>query len=135
MPIERINPPNLMPPFGYSQVVVASGARTLYLAGQGAFDAGGKLVGEGDLRAQTRQATENVIAALAAAGATPSDLVKKTVYVVGLTQDKLGDYARGVADAFGDAERLAPAETLVGVERLALDGMLIEIEAVAVLSE
>ncbi len=48
MAIEHINPPGLMQPKGYSQIVTATGGRTIYIAGQGAYDADGKLVGEGD---------------------------------------------------------------------------------------
>jgi enamine deaminase RidA (YjgF/YER057c/UK114 family) len=82
--IERINPPKLMEPRGYCHAVAARGARTLYLAGQGAYDREGKLVGKGDLRAQTEQAMSNLLVALEAAGATPDDVVKMNIYVVGL---------------------------------------------------
>jgi enamine deaminase RidA (YjgF/YER057c/UK114 family) len=124
MPIQRVDPDGLMKPQGYTHVVVASGARTVYLAGQGTYDAQGNLVGEGDHQAQTRQAVTNLLIALKAAGATPDDLVKLT----------LAAFLRGMREATEDAPLPPAASTLVGVERLAWDPMLIEIEAVAVTS-
>jgi enamine deaminase RidA (YjgF/YER057c/UK114 family) len=134
MPIQRVDPDGLMKPQGYTHVVVASGARTVYLAGQGAYDAQGNLVGEGDHQAQTRQAVTNLLIALKAAGATPDDLVKLTIYVVGLDAEALAAFLRGMREATEDAPLPPAASTLVGVERLAWDPMLIEIEAVAVTS-
>jgi enamine deaminase RidA (YjgF/YER057c/UK114 family) len=70
------NPANLHEPRGYTHAVAVEGGRTIFIAGQVAFDHAGNLVGPGDLRAQAAQALENLAAALAAAGATPADLVK-----------------------------------------------------------
>ena len=134
MAIQRIDPPGLLEAQGYTHVVTATGGRTIYVAGQGAYGADGKLVGEGDHRAQTAKAISNLLVALEAAGATPDDLVKLTIYVVGLDPKALGAYLLGVKDATGDHPLPPAASTLVGVERLAWDGMLIEIEAVAVTS-
>jgi enamine deaminase RidA (YjgF/YER057c/UK114 family) len=67
---------------GFSQVVVASGTRTIYTAGRVSIDERGVLVGAGDLAAQTAQAMRNVGLALAAGGATYADIVKITTYVV-----------------------------------------------------
>lgn len=60
----------------YSHVVVASGARTLYISGQVAVDAAGKLVGGSDLGDQTTQVMKNLGLALKAAGADYTDLVR-----------------------------------------------------------
>ena len=81
--------PNLSTPRGYSHVVSTSGGRTIYVAGQIAMDKDGKVVGVGDLRAQTTQVFENVKAALAAAGATLSDVVKQNTYIVNLNAEAL----------------------------------------------
>ncbi len=70
MPIQLINPPGLPQPQTNSQVVVATGTRQVIVAGQVPSDAGGNLVGPGDLAAQTEQALCNVATPLAAAGAT-----------------------------------------------------------------
>jgi len=131
---EIINPPGLMEPHGYAQIVTASGGKTIYIAGQGAYDAAGRLVGEGDHYAQTVQAISNLRTALDAAGATPGDIVKLTIYVVGLGAEALAAFQRGVQDASGDEPMPPTASTMVGVERLAWDPMLIEIDAVAVIS-
>ena len=59
-----INPPGLVKPTGYTHVVLAADRRTVYIAGQVALDKSGKLVGEGDMRAQLRQVCENIGRAL-----------------------------------------------------------------------
>ena len=132
MAIEHLVPKGLMPAQGYVQAIVATGGRTIYVAGQGAYDANGQLVGRGDHAAQARQAFRNVAAALAAAGARPEHVVKATMYVVGLTDAVLAGFAQAMGDAL-DGQPFPPtASTLVGVERLAYSEMLVEIDAIAV---
>ena len=132
MKIEHINPSGWCTPQGYSHVVAATGGRTLYVAGQGAYDADGKLVGPGDHEVQTRQAFRNLVEALEAAGAGPEQVVFSTMYVVGLDDDSLAAFVRGMNDAL-DGKPIPPtASTLVGVERLAYAEMLVEINAIAV---
>src|SRR5688500_27345 len=63
------NPPTLSTPTGYTHVVEVNRGRTVYIAGQIAFDKSGNIVGAGDFKAQTRQVFENLKAALAVAGA------------------------------------------------------------------
>ncbi|MSQ72189.1 MAG: RidA family protein [Betaproteobacteria bacterium] len=77
-----MNPPTLFAPGGFTNAVTVVGGKTIYVAGQVAFDPKGQIIGRGDLRAQFRQTYENVRAALAAAGATPADVVKLNTYVV-----------------------------------------------------
>ena len=84
--IQRMNPPGLSTPTGYSHVVSARGGRTIYIAGQVALDAKGQLVGDGDLAAQTRQVFANLEVALKAAGATFDDVVKLNTYMRDATQ-------------------------------------------------
>ncbi len=132
MTIEHINPSSWNAPQGYSHVVAATGGRTLYVAGQGAYDADGKLVGPGDHEAQTRQAFRNLTEALAAAGARPDQIVFSTMYVVGLNDDSFEAFIRGMHEAL-DGKPIPPtASTMVGVERLAYAEMLVEINAIAV---
>jgi enamine deaminase RidA (YjgF/YER057c/UK114 family) len=121
--------PDLSTPRGYSHVVTATG-RMVFVAGQISVDKNGAVVGAGDLRAQTTQVLENVKAALAAAGATFSDIVKQNTYVVGLNPDALG-VIREVRSQYFPSEN-PPASTLVGVTALAMEGLLIEVEVVAV---
>jgi enamine deaminase RidA (YjgF/YER057c/UK114 family) len=130
---EFLNPPDL-PNWSqmFSQVVVVrSGtARTVYVAGQVSVDEEQRLIGEGDLRAQASQAFQNLTRALAAAGATPEDVVKVGIYVKHYKPED----AQAVGEAFRVAfphERL-PVSTWLGVESLAREGFLIEVDAVAV---
>ena len=132
MPIEYINPPELLEPQGYAQVVAATGGRTLYIAGQGGYDASGKLIGENDLSAQTAQAVTNLLTALKAAGARPADVVKMNIYVVGLNSEALAEFLRGMKAATTTEPFPSTASTMVGVQALAWPGMLVEIEAIAV---
>jgi enamine deaminase RidA (YjgF/YER057c/UK114 family) len=114
----------------FSQVVVATGARTIHISGQVSIDENGALVGAGDLAAQTTQVMRNLGLALAAAGAGYEHIVKITTFVVGYKPElrPIIAKARGV---FFEG-RTPPASTLVGVSALAMPEWLIEIEAVAV---
>ncbi|MBW2290840.1 MAG: RidA family protein [Deltaproteobacteria bacterium] len=133
MAIEYINPPELLAPKGYAHIVTATGGKTIYLAGQGAYDVSGKLIGKNDLCAQTQQAVSNLLTALSAAGARPANVVKMNIYVVGLNAAALGNFLRGMQAATGETPFPSTASTMVGVEALAWDGMLVEIEAIAVI--
>jgi enamine deaminase RidA (YjgF/YER057c/UK114 family) len=126
---EALDPPALPTPPGYSQVVRVSGGTTIYIAGQVAWDADNQLVGVGDFEAQTRQVFANLEAALGAAGATPANLVKIGIYVVDHDQAKLG-MIREIRDELYAGMR-PPASTLLGVDTLAVPGLMIEIDAVA----
>jgi len=128
-----INPPTLATPRGYTHVVTASGGKTVFISGQVAFDVKGALVGKGDLQAQATQAYANLQAALAAVGATFADVVKMNTYVVNFTTADL-PVIREVRAQFFPQENL-PASTLVGVQALAFDGLLIEVEAIAMVKE
>lgn len=130
---QRINPPGLYDSlqYAFSHAALQTGARTLHLAGQVAWDGDGALVGAGDLAAQTRQALANLALVLAHAGAGPGDVVRLRTYVVAHTPDKLGVVLPELAAFFGDA---VPApNTFIGVAALALPDFLIEIEATAAL--
>ncbi len=126
-----INPDTLHAPRGYTHVVTVAGGRMLFVAGQVAVDKEGQIVGRGDLKTQARKAAENLAAALKSAGASLADVVKMNTYVVNYKPD---DY-RAIADMRREffPKENAPASTLIGVAALAIDGLLIEIEAVAAL--
>jgi enamine deaminase RidA (YjgF/YER057c/UK114 family) len=81
--LQQLRPSGLHHNPAYSHVVVASGARTIYIAGQVSTDEEGRVVGEGDLAAQTTQVMHNIGLALKAAGASYSNIVKITTFVVG----------------------------------------------------
>src|SRR5688500_8375535 len=101
MLVKRTNPPSLSAPTGYTHVVeVAAGVKTMYIAGQVAFDQARQVVGVGDMAAQTEQVFRNLQAALAASGATFADVVKMTTYVTDMGQAPVIRAAR--ARYFGD---------------------------------
>jgi enamine deaminase RidA (YjgF/YER057c/UK114 family) len=127
--LERINPDNLATPQTYTHVIVASGAKLVFVAGQVAEDERGELVGAGDLAAQARRAFENLGRALAAAATPPEQVAKITIFVVALQPAYLPAIEEARAALFGDHK---PTDSLIGVETLAEEGRLIEVEAIAV---
>ena len=128
--VEYMNPPTLSSPTGYTHVVQVHGGRTVYIAGQVAFDKSGNVVGKGDFAAQATQVFENLKLALAAAGATFDNLVKVTTFVTDLSQIQALREIR--AKYYG---KNAPASTLVQITQLASSAFMIEIEAIAVVPE
>lgn len=128
--LEHPHPKGLLHNTGFSQVVIASGTRTIYTAGQVSIDEDGTTIGPGDLAAQATQAMHNVGLALAAAGASYADIVKITTYVVNYRPEHRAVIGKARAPFF--VNRTPPASTLVGVSALALPDWLVEIEAVAV---
>jgi enamine deaminase RidA (YjgF/YER057c/UK114 family) len=130
--ISAVRPRTLPKPAGFSYGYEVKGGRLVFVAGQVAVDAEGRIVGRGDLVAQFRQTVANIQAVLSAAGGEMTDVVKLTIYVL-----DVADYKRNLK-AIGDVYREYfgkhfPAMTLVGARDLfdAADGALIEIEGVA----
>jgi len=134
MTITRINPGTLYDALGYgfSHASLQDGGRTLHLAGQVAWDKQCNVIGGADLALQTRQALANLKAVLAAAGATPADVVRLRTYVVDHSPDKLGPVLSEI-HAFYEGATPAP-NTFIGVQSLALPDFLVEIEATAAVS-
>ncbi len=129
MTLECINPKDLPTPSTYTHVIVATGKRLLFLAGQEPEDEHGNLVGRGDLAAQARQVFANVGRALDAAGALPEDVAKISIFVVGYRPEYLSVIEEARVALFGDHK---PADTIAGVETLSRPEFLIEVEATAV---
>jgi enamine deaminase RidA (YjgF/YER057c/UK114 family) len=127
------NSPAMAAPTGYSYAAVVSGGKMIFLSGQVGFNKQGEMVGKGDFHAQAAQVFTNLKQALAAAGATPKDIVKLNYYVVGLNHDKLVAL-RDVRDQYVDKEH-PPASTLAGVQALFRDDAMLEVEAVAVIPQ
>lgn len=123
-------PEGLAPGPGYSHAVTGRG-RWVAIAGQVALDEAGQLVGPGDMEAQARQVFANLNRALAAAGASFTDVIKLNFY---LTDISLLRLVRPVRDEYVDTAR-PPASTAVQVGALALPGLMIEIEAWAVCAD
>jgi enamine deaminase RidA (YjgF/YER057c/UK114 family) len=125
-----LNPPSSPTPKSYHHAVAVEGGRSIYLSGQVAFDAERKIVGVGDVVAQTRQAMRNLKAAVEAGGGTMSDIVQITTHVVNYDSGQLDDITGTIAEFFSPES--LPANTLVGISSLSTDGLLIEIGGIAV---
>jgi len=123
-----LSPETMSPPFGYSHVVDAPAGRVIFISGQVPLNTEGELVGEGDFEAQARQVFANLSAALEAAGAGWSDVVKLNYFLT-----DIGELAtvRAIRDEYVDTER-PPASTLVQVSALFSPEAMVEIEAVAI---
>jgi len=115
--------------FGFTQVVTSAPGKMVFVSGQVALDRELKLVGDDDIAAQARQALANLGNSLKAAGATPDDVTMMRTYIV----DYQAEYAAKLAPPFEEfyAGR-PPASTRIGVQALAAPGLMIEIEAIAV---
>jgi enamine deaminase RidA (YjgF/YER057c/UK114 family) len=127
---EFLSPKTLMPPAGYSQIAKINHGTIVYLAGQVASDASGKLIGEGNFEAQAEQVFRNLKIAVEAAGGTMADIVKLNIYLVAEVDQAGVPKLRAIRDRYVNVEK-PPASTLVVVSRLARPGWLVEIEAVA----
>jgi enamine deaminase RidA (YjgF/YER057c/UK114 family) len=127
VPRQDTNPPGLHPAPGFSHVTEAQGSRTVYVAGQVALDPQFGIVGGDDLFEQTQAAMRNVEIALQAAGVGWDDVVRRTIYTLRPTEYET--ITRAIDEVTGGAAH--PAQTIVGVTGLAVDGLLIEIECTA----
>ena len=131
MTVRRINPPELGPPVGFSHAVVAEGSTMVLLAGQTALNVEGVIEGV-TIVEQFEKVLTSLLTALSAAGGTPDQLAKLTIYAV----DPV-DYRNHAPDIGRIWKRLVgrdfPAMTLVGVTRLYDDAALLEIEGIAIL--
>src|ERR1700758_687940 len=132
MPRECINPDSLFSslPHGFSQVVIATGRKMVFVSGQTAWDIQKNIVGGDSVLEQARQAFRNLEKAMEAAGSTLKDVVALRIYVV--------DYQAECGTAVGTDLREVfsgnpPTSTWIGVSALADPEFLIEIEATGVL--
>lgn len=129
--MERINPPHLAPPTGFSHAVRAAPGTLVFLAGQTALDGAGRIVGNGIVE-QFERALTNLLDVAAASGATPSDLAKLTVFAV-----DIADYRRHAREIGRVWKRLVgsdyPAMAVIGATRLWDETALVEIEGIAVI--
>ena len=131
MPIQRLNPPTLSKPTGYSHATLVTAGRQVHVSGQVALNASGEIVGKGDIAAQTEQVYQNLKAALSAAGADMRHVFKLVTYVVDLAPARAAEI-RKVRLAYM-TEGDYPASTMVGTTALVHPDFLIEMEAIALL--
>jgi enamine deaminase RidA (YjgF/YER057c/UK114 family) len=124
MSLEFVNPPELGRPSGFSHAVVGSG-RIVFLAGQTALDASGRIRGE---------TVVDLLTALAAAGGTPLDLASVTIYMVDMDDYRANSRAVGAVWRRLVGERY-PAMAGIGVARLWHAEALVEVQGYAVLPD
>jgi enamine deaminase RidA (YjgF/YER057c/UK114 family) len=127
-----LTPPGGQRPSGYSDGIEARG-RLIFVAGQIGTTAGGKLVGT-DMASQIEQALRNVVAVLAAGGATPTHVARMTWYVTDMAEYQRARAAIGAAYRAVMGEHY-PAMTLVAVVALFDPGARVEIEVTAVVPD
>nr|WP_202431582.1 RidA family protein [Streptomyces sp. SID7804] len=121
----------MSPPAGFSHAVVAAGSRLVFLAGQTALDTDGKVVGD-TLPEQFARALTNLLAALRAAGGTPADLARVTVYATDVAAYRT--HARELGRIWRElAGRDYPAMAVVEVVRLWDERAVVELDGFAVL--
>jgi enamine deaminase RidA (YjgF/YER057c/UK114 family) len=127
---QTINPWTWQDQFGFVQANAVIGAeRTIYCSGQTSMDADGDPIHDGDMRAQLSLALDNLEAVLRESGSGLSDVVRLNYYTTDV------DAFFGAYDVLVDRLNEAgcrPASTLLGVSRLALPPLLVELEATAV---
>jgi enamine deaminase RidA (YjgF/YER057c/UK114 family) len=124
-----INPPGLKALGMYSNVTSVSGGAIAFVSGQVSVNSEGKVVGAGDIQAQAVQVFENLKLALAGVGATFDDVIKFTIFIVGLTPEKRKAVMEVRARYISHEN--PPAATMIGVDQLVEPELLLEIEAVA----
>ena len=132
MAMERtaVNPWTWSAEFGYNQGEIVSGhTRTLYCAGQAAMSGDGEPQHAGDMAAQVALSLDNLEAVLRAADMSLANLVRLTIYTTDV--DLLFQHYDVLGSRLG-AAGVAPATTLLGVARLALPVMMVELEGTAV---
>jgi enamine deaminase RidA (YjgF/YER057c/UK114 family) len=126
---EFINPDGIAKPTGYTHVVTTDARKLVYISGQIGVDAKGEM--KGGLPAQMQQVFENLKVALASVGATFDDVIKITTYIVNYTP-AARQILIDTRSKYLNAQN-PPASTLIGVQALAMAGLLVEIEAIAAL--
>lgn len=126
----KINPWTWQDQFGFSQAIETSGhKRVLRCAGQTSVDGNGAPLHEGDMASQMGQALDNLEAVLNKADMTLANVVRLNVYV---TDVDAALQHFGPMEARLSAAGIQPAITLLGVERLFMPSLMVEIEADAV---
>src|SRR5215472_6276528 len=130
MTVERVNPAGLAPPRGFAHAVVGQGT-VVFLAGQTALDADGRIV-DADIVGQFRQALANLLVALRAAGGEPEQLASLTLYTTDLRAYRTR--AREIGQVWRDLVGSDyPAMAAIGVSQLWDPQALVEVQGFAVI--
>lgn len=128
--VQRVDPKGLVPTRGrFAHAVLApAGRRLAFLAGQAGVDDTGAIIAD-DVGGQAQQTFRNIARIVDELGASATDIVQLTIYVVDYDPSLLGEVDRAGDAVFG-ADWPVTATTLVGVQGLSFAGLLIEIAAV-----
>lgn len=134
MPVHLHTPDTMLQPTPYHHVSIGTGSRHVHVAGQIARLADGTHVASGDLTGQVAQALRNTATGLAAAGATFRDVQRLTFYVTRWSPERIGEFMAGVEHVAGEIglPLPMPPASLIGVEILFEDDVLVEVEATAI---
>jgi enamine deaminase RidA (YjgF/YER057c/UK114 family) len=131
--VQYINPDVLSKNPAFTNVIVVTGQmKTVYIGGQDAVDASGTIIGKGDIKQQTEQVLNNLQAALKAGGAELENIIKWNVYIV---QGQPLQPAFEVFQHVWGRRPNPPAITVMFVSGLANPDFLVEMDAIAVVSE
>jgi len=131
---QYLNPKELFDPRFFTHSVAVTGpVRLVYVSGQVSYDRDGHVIGRGDMREQAEQVFKGLTHNLRAAGAAWDDVVKLNAYMVDMNPDSVNLY-REVRMRHLNPKRL-PASTLVGVDRLVHEDLLLEVEVIAAVAE
>lgn len=128
---EQVHSSALSRPSGhFSQAItVEARGRLVFISGMTARGADGSVVGVGDIETQTRQVCDNLTEAMRAAGGSLADIVRVDVYVRNIEHFEQIHKVR--REYFGDPP---PASTLLEITKMVSPDMLIEINAIAVIT-
>jgi len=128
--IERHRPDFLHNKPHFTNLVTSEGGKTIHLSGLVASTKDGDLVGPGDLGAQMAYIYDTIRQSLAQLGATPANVVRQRIFIVGLQLDHRPIIMKAMMDFYGEAE--TASSTCVGIDALLVDGALVEIDVTAV---
>lgn len=131
--IERIRPDFLWNKPHFTNLVTSTGGKTIHLSGLVSSTPDGELVGPGDLGVQMAFIYDTIRRALALAGATPANVVRQRVFIVGLQLEHRPVIMKAMTDFYGDGG--SASSTCVGVEALLVEGAMVEIDVTAVVDE
>ncbi len=131
--IERHHPDFLHNKPHFTNLVTSEGGKTIHLSGLVASTKEGKLVGAGDLAAQMAYIYGTIKDSLALLGATPANVVRQRVFIVGLQLDHRPTIMKAMTDFYGGGG--SASSTCVGVEALLVEGALVEIDVTAVVDD
>ncbi len=136
--VEYINPSELSKPVGYSHITTAlltQHSKIVCIAGQASLDKDKEnvVIGKGDVTVQANNSYANLGIALKAAGARPQDVLRSNIYTTANTAEDISKIVAAREAFFKDCKS-APPGALLGVPFLALDELLVEVDAEAIVS-